>query len=80
MGKILFDGWVDAGTDGLLPCEIYQDGDFYYAYVGGELADHISSADEFAGNYGPLYKNKDDFKKGEDFCEIYDFWPDENSL
>lgn len=73
--NVLFDGLVETGEE-LLGIQIYNDDDYTYAYVSGNLADHVDSAEEFVRAYGSrLYDNLDHFKIGKSY-DISEFWKD----
>lgn len=78
MDKLLFGGYVDRiNGEGVHTVEIYKDDDFYYAYVNGELADDVTSPEEFEDTYGfGLYTSLKEYRaENGALYDIYDFWP-----
>lgn len=73
--EYLYTGYVDCGSDGLLPVEIIKQDDGYIsAWIGGDMADDVEGVEEFADRYGEnLYFTLLDYKNGKSES-VFDIW------
>lgn len=76
--ETLYSGYVDLRDGGgIVPVEIYKDGDHIYAYVNGELADDADDAESFVGSYGEnLYESLKDYRAANGADSVFDYWPE----
>lgn len=74
--KVLFNGYIDMGVDGIIPIEIQRDGEYTDVFINNDVADDVDSREYLESNYGDtLYRSLDDFRSGNKVM-VSEVWED----